>query len=218
VLTVYLVVGMLLALAATGPRQLIRLATIRIRHVWLLWLALADQIVVISIVPESNATVLAAAHIASYLMAGAWLVANSHLPGGWLIGLGGGLNGMVITLNGGTLPASESAVRAAGQVADTGQFTNSQVLTDPVLPWLGDAFATPAWIPGQNVFSVGDVLIWAGLMIFLWRTCRPGGRPMPRHAMRGPVGYQGRHAPGRIPGLDAPAAGRLARPAMPVAA
>lgn len=210
-LTVYLVVGMLVVLACTGPRQLIRLATLRIRHVWLLWLALADQIVVISVVPESNATVLAIAHIASYLMAGGWLVVNSHLPGGPLIGLGGALNGIVITLNGGTLPASESAVRAAGQVADTGQFTNSQVLADPALPWLGDVFATPAWVPGQNVFSVGDLVIWIGLMIFLWRTCRPGVRPMRRHARRPPVGYQGRHGHGRTPAT-------LGAPAVPAAA
>jgi hypothetical protein len=193
VLTVYLCVGMLLVVACTGA-SLARLATVRIRHVWLLWAALADQIIVISVLPDSNATALATAHIASYVAAGACLFANRRLAGIGLIGLGGALNGLVISVNGGTLPASESAVRTAGQVADTGQFTNSEVLADPKLPWLGDVFATPAWLPGHNVFSVGDVAIWVGLMIFLWRTCRSDARPMPRHADRPPVGYDARHA------------------------
>jgi hypothetical protein len=197
VLTVYLGLALLLVVACTGGSPA-RLATIRFRRVWLLWLALADQIVVISVLPGSNATALAVADIASYLVAGAWVAANRQLPGILSIGLGGGLNGLTIAVNGGTLPASESAVRAAGQVADTGQFTNSEVLADPRLPWLGDVFATPAWLPGHNVFSVGDVAIWVGLTIFLWRTCRPSTRPLPRHAIRPPARYDGRHTAGRV--------------------
>jgi hypothetical protein len=196
VLTVYIGVAMLVVAACTGA-PLARLANVRIRHQWLLWAALADQIVVISVLPASNPTVLAVAHVASYLAAGACLVANRRLAGGRLIGLGGALNGLVICLNGGTLPASASAVRAAEQVADTGRFTNSEVLADPRLPWLGDVFATPAWLPGTNVFSVGDLAIWIGLAIFLWRTCRPTTKPLARHAKRPPAGYDGRHAAGR---------------------
>ena len=184
-LTAYLAVAMLIVVACTGA-PIARLATIRIRHAWLLWAALADQIVVISVLHASNVTVLAVAHIASYLAAGACLVANRRLPGVWLLGLGGALNGFVITVNGGTLPASKSAVRAAGQVAETGQFTNSDVLAHPRLSWLGDVFATPAWLPGHNVFSIGDIAIWVGLSVFLWRTCRSGTKPLPRHANRPP--------------------------------
>jgi hypothetical protein len=206
VLTVYLALGMLLVVACAGaPRaRLARLGTVRIRHAWLLWAALADQIVVISVLPAANVTALAIAHVASYLAAGACLLANRRLPGGRLIGLGGALNGLVICVNGGTLPASESAVRAAGQVAETGAFTNSEVLADPRLPWLGDVFATPVWLPGHNVFGLGDLAIWVGLAVFLWRTCRlgrradrglgAGAKPLPRHASRAPAGYDARHA------------------------
>jgi hypothetical protein len=197
VLTVYLGVAMLVVVACTGG-SLARLANLRLRGVWLLWAALADQIIVISVLPDSNATALAVAHVASYVAAGVWLVVNRHVPGLWLIGLGGGLNGLAIAVNGGTLPASESAVRAAGQVADTGRFTNSGVLADPHLAWLGDVFATPTWLPGHNVFSVGDMAIWLGLSIFLWRTCRLVARRLPRHAIRPPAGYGGRHSARRI--------------------
>ncbi|GIE94463.1 DUF5317 domain-containing protein [Paractinoplanes rishiriensis] len=191
-LTVYLCVGTLLVLAVLRA-PLSRLATLRIRHVWLLWAALADQILVISVVPDADATALAVAHIASYVMAGAWVIANRHLPGVLLIGFGGGLNGLTISLNGGTLPASESALRAVGRATETGDFTNSGVLADPKLPWLGDVFATPAWLPGNNVFSVGDVVIWVGIVLFLWRTCKSAVRPLPRHADRPPAGYERRH-------------------------
>jgi hypothetical protein len=179
VLTVYLAAAMLLAIVCTGGR-LGRLAQVRIRHSWLLWLALADQIVIISVVPDSQRTVLAAAHIASYVAAGVCVVLNRRLPGILLIGLGGALNGLVITLNGGTLPTTAAALRAAGRAADADQFTNSGVVDSPRLAFLGDAFATPAWLPGHSVFSVGDVLIWVGIGWFLWRVCRP---PVGAHRM-----------------------------------
>lgn len=205
-LTVYISLAMLLVVACTGA-PLARLAQLHIRHTWLLWAALADQIVVISVVPDADPTVLAVAHIGSYLAAGACLVLNRALPGSWLIGAGGGLNGVVIALNDGTLPASGTAVRASGNVADLAHFTNSAVLANPRLPLLGDIFATPAWLPGNNVFSIGDLTIWAGLAWLLWRTCRPrtAARPAPRHLNRPPASYSGRHS-------AAGAAGRLVRP------
>ncbi|MDT4987028.1 MAG: hypothetical protein QOI74_1122 [Micromonosporaceae bacterium] len=171
-LTVYLAVAMLLLVAATGA-PLARLANLRLRHGWLLWAALLDQIVVVSVLPDSHPTALALAHIASYLAAGACLVVNRRLPGIWFIGGGGGLNGLVIALNGGTLPATGTAVLASGQGARPEHFNNSAVLAHPRLPLLGDIFATPAWLPGHNVFSVGDIAIWTGLAWLLWRTCQP---------------------------------------------
>jgi hypothetical protein len=33
------------------------------------------------------------------------------------------------------------------------------VLVSPRLPLLGDIFATPSWLPGHNVFIIGDVAI-----------------------------------------------------------
>lgn len=170
-LTIYIAAVALLLIVCTGGR-LAQLAHVRIRHSWLLWLALADQIVIISVVPDSHRTVLAVAHVASYVAAGICVVLNRRLPGIWLIGLGGALNGLVITVNGGTLPTSAEALRTAGRVAEADQFTNSGVVESPRLAFLGDAFATPAWLPGHTVFSIGDIAIWVGIVWFLWSTCR----------------------------------------------
>jgi hypothetical protein len=170
-LTVYIAAVVLMVLAATGA-SLRRLAEVRIRRVWLLWAALADQIMIISVLPDSHPTLLAVAHVASYLAAGLCLIANRKVAGVWLLGVGGVLNGVVIALNGGTLPASAAALRAAGRSQGTGHFENSAALPNPKLSVLGDIFATPSWLPGHSVFSIGDLAIWLGIVVFLWRTCR----------------------------------------------
>jgi Family of unknown function (DUF5317) len=184
VLTVYIAVAMLLAVALTGA-PLKRLAELRIRHVWLLWAALADQILVISIIPDTDRTALAVAHIASYGAAAVCLWLNRRVPGILFIGAGGLLNGVTIALNGGTLPASAPALQSSGHAGASGEFANSAVLPDAKLAIFGDIFATPSWLPGNNVFSIGDVMVWLGLAWLLWRTCRIA-RPhhVPRHAFR----------------------------------
>jgi hypothetical protein len=181
-LTVYIAIGMLLIVALTG-RPVKRLALLRIRHVWLLWAALADQILVISIIPDTHPAILAAAHVASYAMAATCIWLNRRIPGIWFIAAGGLSNGVTIALNGGTLPASASALAASGHGGAPGEFANSAVLPDAKLAFLGDVFATPSWVPGSNVFSVGDVLIWAGLAWLLWRTCRGDQSYVPRHSV-----------------------------------
>ena len=114
------------------------------------------------------AALLETAHIATYVIAGWFILANSRIPGLWLVGAGAALNGVVIALNGGTLPAREGALRAAGIHVSPGQFVNSGLLSHPRLAFLGDVFAVPAPLPLANVFSVGDVLIVLGTAWTAW--------------------------------------------------
>ena len=44
-------------------------------------------------------------------------------------------------------------------------FSNSVVMADPALWPLTDIFALPTWVPFANVFSIGDVLIGAGVAL-----------------------------------------------------
>lgn len=115
-------------------------------------------------------------HVVTYLAAGVFTWANRAVPGLLLVAAGGASNGLTIAVNGGTLPASAAALRTAGVEVGPG-FVNSGVVDDPVLPWLGDVFAVPAWVPLANVFSAGDVLILGGAWWLFWAATRRDPRP-----------------------------------------
>lgn len=155
-----------------------RLADLRIRHAWVVAVALVVQVLIISVVPGVPHAVGAALHIGTYVAAGFVVWANRALPGLLVIGAGAGLNALAITVNGGELPASAGAMRAARVSDDVTHYVNSGPLAHPRLGFLGDVFATPSWLPLHNVFSVGDVLILVGAGILVHRTA--GSRAVPR--------------------------------------
>ena len=165
-----LAVVLVLSPAVTGGR-LRRYADVRIRQGWVVAVALAIQVLAIEVLPGAAQPVLSAVHIATYLAAGWFVWLNRTIPGLWLVALGAASNGVTIALNGGTLPASASALRTAGLKLDSSEFLNSGVLTNPHLPWLGDVFALPASWPLANVFSVGDVLVLCGVAWGAHRIC-----------------------------------------------
>jgi uncharacterized protein DUF5317 len=150
------------------------LATVRLRLPWLLPAALALQVVAISL-PGVPGRLRPPLHVASYLLAGAFLVANRRLPGMPLLGLGAAANLLAIVANGGVMPASPDALAAAGLPPDRPGFANSAALDDPRLAFLGDVFAIPSGWPLANVFSVGDVLIALGAVVAVHGIC--GSRP-----------------------------------------
>ena len=150
---------------------------VRIRYGWVVALALVAQIVAIEVLPGAARIGLSAVHVATYLAAGAFVWLNRSIPGLWLVALGAASNGVTIALNGGTLPASASALKSAGIDLDSSEFLNSGVLADPRLPWLGDVFAIPAGWPLANVFSIGDLLILCGVAWGTHRIC--GSRLVP---------------------------------------
>ncbi len=139
----------------------------------LVWAALLIQIIVIDV--PLPAAVAEAGHIGSYVLALAFAWMNRRVAGVVVVGVGALLNGVTIALNGGVLPASASAVHAAGLDREH-EFANSAVVADPVLPWFGDVFAWPAPMPLANTFSVGDVLIVVGVAIAAWAGSRRIGR------------------------------------------
>jgi hypothetical protein len=169
-----LVVCFLLAVVTVplAGGDLTKLADHRFRRPWALGAALAVQILIVSVVPHSDPLVLAAAHLASYVLAIIFLMANGSMPGLWLLGAGTGMNLAAIAANGGVMPATRSALAAAGQLPKGGEFVNSGVLEDPKLIFLGDVFALPQPWPLANVFSAGDVCIVVGAALVLHQVCR----------------------------------------------
>jgi hypothetical protein len=164
---------LLLLVAALAPRSDVRrLADVRIRHTWLVWVALATQVLVISVLPGDHQTVSAGAHLASYAVAGVFAVANRALPGALVVAAGGALNFGAIAANGGTMPSTAGALRRSGWHPAPGHFANSALVPNARLSWLGDVFATPSWLPIHSVFSVGDILVVVGVAVFLQRCTR----------------------------------------------
>lgn len=185
-----------LLLPAVIGGRLRRLAGVRLRLTWLVGLALVIQIVVIEVFTRPQ-WLLGAVHVGTYLAAGAFLWANRRVPGMVVLALGAMSNGLAISLNGGTLPASAEALRRAGIDQRAHEFTNSGVLDGARLGFLGDVFAIPAGWPLSNVFSIGDVWIVLGVGYASLRICgsrwtpawspRAAGHGTPRHLASGPV-------------------------------
>ncbi len=166
-----LLAGLLVATVPLFGGHLRALAHVRIKSFWLIAGALALQVVAISVVPTWPRAVLVSAHLVSYLMAGWFVWLNRRVSGLPIVALGGALNAVTIAVNGGTLPASRSALATAGIHPVAGDFNNSGVLAHPHLAWLGDVIPVPASVPMANVFSVGDLLILLGLAYGLHHLC-----------------------------------------------
>ena len=162
----------LLAVPLLGGR-LSRLGALRLQHLWLVPLALVLQLMATTFFPRADPALLDTVHVSTYVLALGFTVLNRRVPGLVLLGVGAASNGITISLNAGVLPASAHALAESGFHVTPGRFTNSGVLPDPVLPWLGDVFWLPAGVPLHNVFSIGDVLIVLGATWLVHRTCRP---------------------------------------------
>ena len=152
-----------------------RLTALKFRGVPIVLAALVLQVAVITVWPSMPHAIAVGGHLASYAMLGTVLWMNRKLPGMWLIALGVAANGITIAVNGGTLPASAHALRAAGIHLRAG-FDNSGVVAHPHLAWLGDIMVTPAWLPMRNMLSIGDVLLVVGAAVLVVITTR---RPAP---------------------------------------
>jgi hypothetical protein len=146
-----------------------RLAELRLRWLWLAPAALAAQVVIVTIAPGGNATAHALVHVGTYAAVAAFLWRNRELAGIGVIALGAALNTTAIVANRGVMPAAVAAQRLAGLTEGSG-FHNSAAVARPHLLWLGDIIPVPGPLP--NVLSVGDCVIFAGMLVLLHRTCR----------------------------------------------
>jgi hypothetical protein len=103
-------------------------------------------------------------YLASSFLVLAAVVRNWRVPGLPILAAGAASNLAAIVANGGYMPASPAAMAALGR-AEIEVYSNSATMLDPVLGPLTDIFAMPAWLPGANIFSIGDVLIGIGVAI-----------------------------------------------------
>lgn len=134
--------------------------------------------------------------VASYVALVAFVWVNRRLPGAPLLLLGLAMNMLVIGANGG-MPVSETAIRAAGgsegalpSALDDAKhhlMTPSDVLTP-----LADVIGLPP--PISTVLSVGDVFLYAGIVVFMVVVMR--GRFAENRRPRAWIPmYRGKHLP-----------------------
>jgi hypothetical protein len=97
-----------------------------------------------------------------------------------LAALGVALNAAVILANGGHMPVNAAALRViegprkVSEVANRHLYNNTRPADSSArLVFLSDIF--PVMIPGGrgNVYSIGDMLLSAGLSVLVFRTVRP---------------------------------------------
>jgi hypothetical protein len=157
---------LLLTVPAAGGR-LSALEEVRLRWVWLVALAFAIQVVIVTLAPEGDTTLHRVVHVMTYALAGACILRNLDLRFVWVVALGGLLNFVAIAANGGVMPASRGALAAAGLDVRSGDFANSDFVDNAHVRFLGDVFAVPAGWPGANVFSVGDLVMLLGALLVL---------------------------------------------------
>lgn len=159
--------------------SLSRLGDLQLRWMWLAPVALGLQVLIVTIVPSGNMTLHALVHIGTYFLIVVFLWANRKIAGAGVIGLGTLANATAISANGGVMPASLRAQRLAG-LTEGGGFHNSAALLHPHLLWLGDIIPVPGPLP--NVLSIGDCVIFAGLLLLLHRTARAPNSEVPTDA------------------------------------
>lgn len=141
------------------------LGEIRFRWAPLAVLGLLAQVLLFSSLAQGlSAGVVAALYVGTTAAVFVALMRNVRMTGLPIVAVGALSNLTAIAANGGVMPADAAALSAAGLDPTTGP-TNSAVLASPALQPLTDIFAIPAWVPLANVFSIGDVLIGAGLVV-----------------------------------------------------
>lgn len=174
-----LLAGLVIGILAGGRPS--RLGALTIRWPWVIAGGLAAQVVLFS---DAVAAVIGDAGPPIYVATTACVLlavaANRAIVGIPLVVAGAAANVAAIVANGGYMPASAAALAALGAEVKT-VYSNSSLVADPALWPLTDIFAMPRWIPFANVFSIGDVLIGAGvatvIVVAMRRPPRDAGSP-----------------------------------------
>ena len=179
ILLVSVAIGFLIGLVSGG--SFAGFGSTRFRYVPILLASVVIQVLIFTEWVGSSAIVRDAA---PYLYVGALIAGlfvifmNRHIVGMWVVFAGAVLNFIVITINGGIMPAREGSLRTAGTLEhfqmhqaelDAGAAVPASAIKiaddDTRLAFLGDILPIPSGLPGANVLSIGDVLIALGAII-----------------------------------------------------
>lgn len=151
--------------------RLRNLGEIRLRRPALIGVAVASQLALAMVGPNSAARLLLLVAVNAALLAFTWT--NRLLPGTGLLLMGFALNAAVITANSG-MPVSPSALQAIGeQPATLAQGRHRLLEAGDRFVMLGDVLPVPAL---RSIYSVGDVAVAAGAGTLVANLMRPPRR------------------------------------------
>jgi len=177
--------GLIIGFARGG--SFAHLAATELKGLALLFAALALQLLIFPTPwwpepPVAFATTFF--HLASYALLVLFFFLNRALAPLWGVAAGMVMNLTVVAANGGYMPTSLRALRAAGEAriaehlvhAADGTYGNVIRLSDSTrLNLLADRLAVPAWVPLGSAFSLGDlVLTISAAWLIQWLMVRPG--------------------------------------------
>src|SRR4051794_8291606 len=115
--------AVLSVLVARG--RLSALADVPLRASGLVVAALGVQVLIVSVLPGAVENAGAPIHLGTYGLLAAFIWLNRRIPGMVVLAIGAALNAVAIAGNGGIMPASPSALAAAGMPAEKpGEFAN----------------------------------------------------------------------------------------------
>ena len=149
--------------------RLSRLEEVRIRWVWLVVVAFAIQVVLVTVVPEGDETFHRVAHVV-HLRAGGRVHRCGTLGAALPVGRRARRAVELHRDRGERRRDAGVARRARGRRASTCAPASSRTrISSRTLrsAFLGDVFAIPAGWPGANVFSVGDAVMVVGAFLVL---------------------------------------------------
>jgi hypothetical protein len=177
--------------------RLANLSRLTLRGAWLVLLALVIQLLIFPWGSARRPFVEFGTeylHLASYALLVVFVLLNRQEWGILSMGIGMALNLIVIAANSGYMPTRPELLEAAGRaeaaarLQSLGVYANNICMNaqnnyclrpdTPVPLWfLGDVFHAPPWVPFANVFSIGDLLLALGLIVFLQAKMRSPAPP-----------------------------------------
>jgi len=175
VITIAIVGGVALVVVLVTRGSFSQLFRLPIQSIWMVLVALAIQILLAFVdIPANRLDDLGFGLVmASYAFLLAFCFVNLRISMMWIIGVGIALNALVIGLNQG-MPTRDNEVttRSGRTIEEPIERTakHRPESGDDLLPFLGDRLQVPA--PIDEVISIGDVVIGAGIILVCYQGSR----------------------------------------------
>ena len=183
-------IGILIGFLRGG--RLGNLEHISLKMAWIIFIALALQLLIFPFglpggaILKVEPPLFDIIHLGSYAILALFVLLNIKEWALGLMGLGMFSNIVPIFLNGG-MPTTKELMLTAGlitpeqaELLTCGQIIANNIIDcgEAKLGFLGDIFATPAWFPLANIFSIGDVVLVLGMIIFIQAKMQPMATPV----------------------------------------